>query len=126
LGSIVIATTPALAIYIHTVDGRYIHIPDRLIFVAFVAVGIVVLIAGILEAFPSAGSQPPPPEVTNLESAEYYDDQASRMRALSRKLDAETGLAKTYIQAERAKAELDELSEILGHDKATRDPKPRR
>ena len=61
-----------------------------------------------------------PDELNAPESPEYYDDQASRARALKRKLDAETALAESYINAKRTRAELDEIEAILEHDKAKR------
>jgi len=44
----------------------------------------------------------------------------SERQLTKRKLDADTELAESYINARRTKAELDEIEEILGHDKAER------
>ncbi len=61
-----------------------------------------------------------PKEISTPETVEYYEEHTARARALKSKLDAETELAESYINAMRTKGELDELSEILGHDKTKR------
>jgi len=61
-----------------------------------------------------------PPEFRTDDSAEDYDAQATRLRALKRKLDAEAELTESYINAELARGKLDEVAEILRHDRARR------
>jgi hypothetical protein len=106
--------------YFQLPDGRYLVVPDGLV---LLGVLVFVVIAGGLVAgtLASKGDRESlPDEIGSPQSSEYYDDQAARMRALKRKLDAETDLAESYINAKRTRAELDELPEILGHDKARR------
>jgi len=47
------------------------------------------------------------------QSAEQYDGEAARFRAMSRKLDAETELADSLIKAKRTRAELDDIEELF-------------
>lgn len=47
-------------------------------------------------------------------SAEHYDSEAARFRAMSRKLDAETELAENVIKAKRRQAELEDIEEMFG------------
>lgn len=47
------------------------------------------------------------------ETAERYDNEAARFRAMSRKLDAETELADSFIKAKRTRTELDEIEEMF-------------
>jgi hypothetical protein len=111
--------TPAAAdFYLPLAAGGYLVIPDLL--VLFGAALMIVVVAATFESSGGGGSDELPPEIRTPEPPEYYDDQASRARALKRKLDAETALAESYINAKRARAELDEIEEILGHDKAKR------
>jgi hypothetical protein len=113
--------TPAAAdFYIRMIDGRYLIIPDMFV----VAVAIAILLAVIFTisnaAWNTTAGGDLPEEISTPEPAEYYEDQAARARALKRKLDAETELAESFINAKRTRAELDEIEEILGHDKAKR------
>jgi hypothetical protein len=117
-----IAATPAAAdFYLPLADGRSLVISDLLV---LLAAGL--LVTGIYALYESStnsdeGDQDDTDsEISTPEPAEYYDDQASRARALKRKLDAETELADSYINAKRTRAELDEIEEILRHDKAKR------
>ena len=117
----VVGVTPAAAdFYIELADGRYLVIPDLFAFmVAVSAIGGVLMIIASSSSSGRGGSDLPS-EIDTPEPAEYYEDQASRARALKRNLDAETELAESYINAKRTRAELDEIEEILGHDKAKR------
>jgi hypothetical protein len=49
----------------------------------------------------------------STETAERYDGEAARFRAMSRKLDAETELADSVIKAKRTRAELDDIEEMF-------------
>ena len=78
-----------------------------------------------------------PDEVRDPQSVEYYDDMTERTRALKRKLDADTELAESYINASRAKAALrmtdqpgdDDLakptSSLVADESARHDPQKR-
>jgi len=116
-----IAAAPAAAdFYFQKADGSYLVISDLLVLLA-----AVLLLAGIYALYESLtnsddGDDDVHPEIRTPEPAEYYDDQASRARALKRKLDAETELAESFINAQRTRAELDEIEEILGNDRAKR------
>jgi hypothetical protein len=115
------ASSPVAAdFYLQLPNGNYLFIPD--LFVVAVALSIVLSI--IYAVTHSGGSASVgddlPTELSTPESADYYEDQASRARALKRKLDAETDLAESFINAKRTRAELDEIEEILRHDKAKR------
>src|ERR1700730_9869003 len=115
------ASSPAAAdFYIRLPNGDYLFIPEE--FVVAVALAIVLsIIYAVTHARSSASaSDDLPTELSTPESADYYEDQASRARALKRKLDAETELAESFINAKRTRAELDEFEEILRHDKAKR------
>jgi hypothetical protein len=114
-------TTPAVAdFYFRLPNGRYLYLPDELILfagVVLLAVAIGILTADDSSKHTGAGFLD---EISTPESVEYYEDQAARTRALKRKLDEETELAESVINAKRARAELDEIEEILNHDKAKR------
>jgi len=47
------------------------------------------------------------------QTAQAYDDEADRFRSMSRKLDAETELADSFIKAKRTRAELDDIEEMF-------------
>jgi hypothetical protein len=113
--------TPAVAdFYIQRADGSYFVIPEVLVLAVALAF-LLGVIFKISDAVTSASSGDDlPVELSTPETADYYDDQAARARALKRQLDAETELAESYINAKRTKAQLDEIEEILGHDKAKR------
>jgi hypothetical protein len=113
-------STPAAAsLYIHLSNGRFLILPDGLVLFLFAVVALGA-ICWVYEAATGASSNGLPEEIANSNSADYYDDQAARLRALKRKLDAETQLNDSKITAARTKAELDELSDIIRHDKTKR------
>lgn len=116
-----IVSRPAFALYIELPNG-YVFIPNELLLIGGVAILITVIWAAIAESSKGehASTVGLPKELRTSEPAEHYDDQAGRARALRRKLDAETELAKSYLEAVRSKAELDDLTEFLSHDKAKR------
>jgi hypothetical protein len=62
-------------------------------------------------------------EIAEPQSVEYYEELTSRARALKRTLDAETELAESYINTMRTRGLLDELPEMLDHDRAKRTAK---
>ena len=113
---------PAAAdFYIQMSDGRYLIIPGGFLMLCGLAalVTTVIFVISQSDTAKQAGDEISF-EISTPESSDYYDDQAARARALKRKLDAEVDLAKSYIDAARTKAELDELTEILDLDKAKR------
>jgi hypothetical protein len=107
--------TPAGASYLYWPNGSVTHLPDELIILA-------VLISAAAFFLSKMGNSPSsrvdrmsldlPEEVREPESVEYYDDMTERTRALKSKLDADTELAETYINASRTRAELEEIEEI--------------
>jgi len=120
--------TPAFAdFYINLPNGDLLIIPD-----GFVVVALLVVVLWIFWAiFGGPPSRPAsagklPKEIRNPEPAEHYEEQTARVQALKRKLDAETQLAESQIAAARAKAELQELDEIVAHVHAKRRAKARR
>jgi len=114
-----IAATPAVAdFYIQKADGNYLVISDLLVLLA--AALVLSGISALYESLTNSDDGDTDSEISTPEPAEYYDDQASRARALKRKLDAETELADSYINAKRTRAELDEIEEILRNDRAKR------
>lgn len=50
----------------------------------------------------------------------YYAVEAENLRALSRKLDEDTRLAESYIQAMRAKAHSDDVLDMIERDEQRR------
>jgi hypothetical protein len=115
------SATPAVAdFYIELANGRYLVLPDVLVFFVGVVILLGVVAAFIESASSRSGGTDLPDEITNPEPAEYYEGQAARVRALKRKLDAETELAQSFINAKRTRAELDEIEEVLRHDQAKR------
>jgi hypothetical protein len=118
-----ITATPAAAyIVIPLRDGSYLLVNELAV---LVVVGVVAAIVFAVSNF-SGSSGDEITEIETPEPTEYYEDRAARARALKRKLDADTELADSFIKAARTKGELDELSEILGHDKVKRLLKRRR
>jgi hypothetical protein len=95
-------------------DGNAPHIFDGVILVVVLFVGIIII--RVIFGSTSSGMA-----IGASASAEYYDHETARFQAMSRNLDAESELAESYIKARRTKAEVDELGEILGHDKVKRD-----
>ncbi len=49
----------------------------------------------------------------STQTAERYDNEAARFRAMSRKLDAETELVDSFIKAKRTRAKLDDIEEMF-------------
>ncbi len=122
---VTVIPSPAFAyIEIERADGSVLLLDER--FVLFLLIAAVVLITAVgLAATLSSGPRTYttvalPPEISTPEPVQYYEEHAARARALKSKLDAETELAESYINAMRTKGELDELGEILGHDKVMR------
>jgi hypothetical protein len=125
--SFTMTVTPAYAYayaytYIELGNGRYLQLPDRPVLLALLLVlgaGALLVALFQLVTYPRTYYQVPQ-QVIYPDTAEHYEKEAARLRALKHKLDAETELTESYIKAERAKAEAQELSEILAHDKSMR------
>jgi hypothetical protein len=100
---------PRLEVSWEPIDGRLI---------LFAAVAISAL--GIAVAFRKLSFHSESDYGSSMQAAERYDREAARFRGMGCKLDAETELAESYINAKRIRAELDEIEEILSHDKAKR------
>jgi hypothetical protein len=115
-GIIAGAVRPAAAFWIRVGDG-YLFIPDGLLLLGLGAFGVFTL-AAMCGAFSSSSSSDG--ELSTTESADYYDNEASRLRAISRKLEAETDLAESVIKAKRTRAELEDIEEIFRDGKSRR------
>jgi hypothetical protein len=117
-----VAATPATAdFYFRLRNGDYLVVPEPLflLFLIAIVLAAILLIATAVSSKP-ANSTDLPAEIITPEPVKYYEDQASRAQALKRQLDTETELAESYINAKRVRAQLDEIEEMLSHDKAKR------
>jgi hypothetical protein len=94
-------------------DGRASYIFDGVILIVVLFIGFIIV--RVIFGSTSSGMA-----IGGSASAEYFDHETARFQAMSRNLDAESELAESYVKARRTKAEVDELGEILGHDKAKR------
>jgi hypothetical protein len=114
--------SPAFAyIEIERADGSVLLIDEKFVLVLLVAFVVIAVFASILSLSGAPTTYTTvtlPPEISTPEPVQYYEEHAARARALKNKLDTE--LAESYINAMRTKGELDELGEILGHDKIMR------
>jgi hypothetical protein len=115
---LVVTTGPASALWIEWPNGSYTYVPNELIILA----AIVALGGGLAAAFSSSSSVASftVHDPDGLDSAEHYDSEAARFRALSRKLDAETDLAESVIKAKRTRAELHDVEELFRDRKSRR------
>ncbi len=113
------AVKPAAAVWITYQDGTQSYIPNGAVFL-FV---LLTLCFGIILAMVnSGGSVSSTDDANESGSAEFYDSEAARFRAMSRKLDAETDLAENLIKAKRTRAELEEIAEMFRDGKTKRRP----
>ncbi len=110
-----------------TTDGRYFVMPLSLIFflLAVFVVGTIVAIVVEYASKPAPVqytyyTPPLPPEIQTPQPVDHYAEQAARARALKEKLDADTDLAESYLKSMRIKGELEEVPEILDHERAKR------
>jgi Domain of unknown function (DUF4189) len=81
-------------------------------FALILAVGLMVAI-GMAVAFRKQSFRAESGFFTSNESAQHYDSEAGRFRAMARRLDAETDLAESFINAKRRRAELDDIEEMF-------------
>jgi hypothetical protein len=117
-----VVVSPASAeTYINLGHGRYLELTDGALplLALLLLVGLFAVLYDSLTQ-PRTSSYQMPQQVIYPDTADDYESEAARLRALKHKLDAETELTESYIKAERKKAEAEELSEILAHDKAMR------
>lgn len=120
VAALILATTagPASALWMEWPNGAYTYVPNELIILgAIVGLGVVLAAAFSSSSSTSSFTVHDP---GGFDSAEHYDQEAERVRALSRKLDAETDLAESYIKAKRTRAELDDVEEMFREDKRRR------
>jgi hypothetical protein len=102
-------------------NGTVSYLPAEILIVGLVLLAIALLIGIVVDAFEASPVNASSTyELSMPETAEHYEEQATQIRAIARKLDAETELAERYINAKRTRALLEELPEIIEHDKATR------
>jgi Domain of unknown function (DUF4189) len=80
--------------------------------ILLLAIGFVVVI-GVAAALRKQSFRMESDFFGSRENAEHYDNEAARFRAMSRKLDAETELADSFIKAKRTRAELDDIEEMF-------------
>lgn len=110
---------PARADYwISLNNGTYLYFPDEFIWFVLV-VGAIIIMAVIASAM-SSGNSSSDIVLSGTETADHFDNEAARLRALSRKLDAETDLAESVIKAKRTRAELDDIEEMYRDSKSRR------
>ena len=102
------------SLWIEYPDGSYTYVSNMLILVCIVFV-ICAVAALAISSSSTKGT-----ELSATETAEYYDEEAARYRAMSRKLDAETDLAESVIKAKRTRAELDDIEEMFRDGKRRR------
>jgi hypothetical protein len=112
--------TPAAAkgLFIYWPDGSVSYLPHEnvVMIMAFIVSGVVLIIKAIVEATGTTTTY----EVSAPQTAQSYHDEADRIRAMARKIDAEAQLAESYINAMRTRGQLEELPEILQHDQTMR------
>jgi hypothetical protein len=119
LSSILVEPADA-GFYLYWRNGSVTYFPDEIVlFAGLVAVAACLgLFYYCIENTSSSSSRIAqmnldlPDEVRELESVEHYDEMTARTRALKEKLDADTGLAESYINAARARAALDDLEDL--------------
>lgn len=110
------AVRPAVALVLRYTDGSYQDIPNDWIFWA-----VVFVVAGaFVTSWSNSSSDSSDAELHATGSAEEYEEEAARYRALSRKLDAETDLAESLIKAKRTRAELEDAEELFRENKSRR------
>lgn len=117
--------TPAAAegLYIYWGDGSVSYLrPESVLALLLTGFLVAAAIAGIIAACEQENTTTmvTPYEVTAPPTAEGYHQEADRIKAMARKIDAEAQLAESYINAMRTRALLEELPEILEHDQAMR------
>jgi hypothetical protein len=114
----VIGVRPASAyLEIDWADGSATYVADGFVWLCIFTV-IVAVAAFIGALSPSEASRGDVADATD--SAEYFDSEAARFRAMSRKLDAETDLAENLIKARRTREELGEIEQLFGNKKTKR------
>jgi len=67
-----------------------------------------------------------PEEMAARGTADRYDDQATQLRALKRRLDAETDYKESQLKSALKGDELEEIEDILRHERAKRGASGRR
>jgi len=123
LAILTIPTRAAAGVYVELGNRHEIYISNALIVRVVLLLLAALLIAALISAFSAASRN-----VTTIVdggSVEYHDEQADLFRALKRQLDAETEYVDSYIRGMRSRAELDELPEIIEHEKSKRPQKGR-
>jgi len=113
-----VTVRPASAFWIEWPNGSYTYVDGGVCFWA--AVAAVVLVGVFVAAGSSANGSAAAYDADPAGSAEQYDDEAARLRAMSRKLDAETDLAESLIKAKRTRAELDDIEAMFRAGKLRR------
>jgi hypothetical protein len=116
----VVMPAPAFAdFWIDWPNGRSSYVTDDAFFVGLVVVVIaLVALSGLFSS--SSGGGTSGSSLSATDQAQQYEDEAVQYRAMSRKLDAETDLAESFIKAKRTRAELDDVEEFLRDDKRRR------
>lgn len=114
-----LTATPAAAdFFIEWPQGRYIYVPYEVILTVGVLLGAIFIVG--LASDLSKTKSSTQLEIEQIEQIGYYQGEADKIHALKRKLDAETALADSYINAKRKQAELEDLSQIIGQQDAKR------
>jgi hypothetical protein len=105
--------------YVPLADGTYLQLSDPLLFFGAVVV-FAVLFTAITKTSSKSAADDLPKELQSTETAEQYEQEARRARALARKLDAETELKESQIRAAIKSDELKEIEELLRNGKSRR------
>jgi hypothetical protein len=100
-------------------NGESTYVTPEPLLVGVIAFVCLVFLYAVLPSS-SGGDSSSDESLTSIEQVQQYDDEAAQYRALSRKLDAEAGLADSLIKAKRARAELDDVEQFLRDDKRRR------
>jgi hypothetical protein len=104
----------AAAFWVEWPNGYDTFVSDDAIFW-----GVIIVVAFIVGAAVVSDSSRKA-QLAAMDSTEYYEDEAARYRAMSRKLDAETDLAESLIKAKRTRAELDDVEQMFRNTKSSR------
>jgi hypothetical protein len=102
--------------YMPPADGIDFNIPLPL----FVFAAIIAVLMGVITSDSKNAADDLPEELQSTVTAEQYEQEARRARALARKFDAETELKESQIRAAIKSDELKEVEEVLRNGKSRR------
>jgi flagellar biosynthesis/type III secretory pathway M-ring protein FliF/YscJ len=114
LGAVATMTTPAAADFWLQMGDRWVYVSNGLVILVVVFVVVVIIIAA------AASDSAEKSEQSASQSADHFDNEAARLRALKRKLDAQTELTESQIRAALKDDEAKEICELIRHGRAKR------